>query len=73
MKLKDAICDSIEGLDNEALVLLYEQIQQIQRIKEPHQDSVRAPAPALEEVLRLTDDNPDPWSADIIADRAERG
>jgi len=71
MKLKEAIWDSIEGLDNDALTLLYEQIR---RLKQGREDAgPGAPAPSLDEVLRLTGAAPDSWSADIIADRTERG
>ena len=71
MKLKEAIWDSIEGLDNDALTLLYEQIQ---RLKQVRQDAgPAAAAPSLDEVLRLTAGAPGSWSADVIADRTERG
>ena len=71
MKLKEAIWDSIEGLDNDALTLLYEQIQ---RLKHVRQDiGPVAAAPSLDEVLRLTGGAPGSWSADVIANRTERG
>lgn len=71
MKLKEAIWDSIEGLDNDALALLYEQIQRLKQVERG--GSPGAEAPSLDEVLRLTGGAPGSWSEDVIADRAERG
>lgn len=72
MTLKEAIRDSIEGLDNDALALLYEQIQRLKQQVRQDAGPV-APAPSLDEVLRLTGTAPGSWSADIVADRTDRG
>ena len=70
MKLKEAIWNSIEGLDNDALSLLYEQIQRLTRVG--REESPATSALSLAEVLRLTGDSPDSWSADVIAGRTDR-
>jgi len=69
MKLKEAIWDSIEGLDNDALALLYEQIQRLKQVDRNATPS--AETPSLDEVLRLTSGAAGSWSEDVIADRAE--
>ena len=71
MKLKEAICDSIEKLDNGALTLLYEQIQRLKQVGE--NAAPVAAAPSLDEVLRLTGNVTTSWGADVIANRTERG
>lgn len=72
MTLKEAIYDSIESLDPDALAWLYEQIQRLKPQVGRDANPVTA-APSLAEVLRLTGGAPGSWSADVIADRTERG
>jgi hypothetical protein len=70
MKLKEAICHGIDGLDNEALMLLYLQIQTLQRAKTPPQRT--ACGLSIDEVLRLTSSSAGSWGDSLIGERAER-
>jgi len=70
MKLREEIRRSIDGLDNQSLRLLYEQIQMIQQTKHGQDES--SAVPSIEEVLELTSSSRGPWSDDVIAERRER-
>jgi len=71
MKLKEAIWDSIEGLDNDELALLCEQSQRLKQVRQDTGPVVAALS--LDEDLRLTGGTPGSWSAGVITDRTERG
>lgn len=70
MKLREQIRRSIDGLDNQSLTLLYEQIQMIQQTK--HGQDGPSAAPSIQDVLELTSSSRGPWSDDVIAERRER-
>lgn len=70
MTLKEAILQSIDQLDNDALSVVYDQIKLLQ-MPVPESSSTR-PIPTIEEIWEMGGHDKSNWSDDIIAAREDR-
>lgn len=70
MTLREAIHQSIDQLDNDALTVVYEQIKLLQ-LPEPDSPSAGR-IPTIEEVWALTSSDKSSWSDAVIEDREDR-
>ena len=70
MTLKEAVHQSIDQLDNDALALIYEKIKRLQSAKPDEATPERVPA--IDEVWELTSADKSSWSDAVIADREDR-
>ncbi|MBD3326548.1 hypothetical protein GF339_18330 [candidate division KSB3 bacterium] len=68
MKLKEHIYHSIQNMDSEELMIIYEQIHLLEQRK--HSPSPTAQTPSLETILEMTDSSSSCW-ADTVSE--ERG
>ena len=70
MTLREAIHQSIDLLDNDALTVVYEQLKLLQ-LPEPDSPSAGR-IPTIEEVWALTSSDKSSWSDAVIEDREDR-
>lgn len=70
MYLREAIHQSIDQLDNDALPVIYEQIKLLQLSATESESPEQIPT--IEEVWALTSSDKSSWSDDIIAAREDR-
>ena len=70
MTLREAIHQSIDQLDNDALPVIYEHIKLLQRsvLENPSPERI----PTIEEVWALTSSDKSNWSDAVIEDREDR-
>jgi hypothetical protein len=71
MTLREQVHHSIDALDNQALVLVYEQLKLLNP-PSPTVEKSSSNVPTLEEVLALTASDKGDWASDIIAAREDR-
>ncbi|MBN2531677.1 MAG: hypothetical protein JXB88_02235 [Spirochaetales bacterium] len=70
MKIKDRIHQAIDTMGSDELLLLYEQIQLIQHLKQtvqPHGNKT-----SIEDILQMTGSSKERWSDTVIDERRER-
>lgn len=70
MTLREQVHRSIDQLDDEALALVFEQLQALKR--ETGLDEEKTSVPSLEEVLEMTASDTSSWSDELIAEREDR-
>jgi hypothetical protein len=70
MTLREAIHESIDQLDNDALSVVYEQIKLLQM--PPSESPSPERIPTIEEVWALTSSDKSSWSDAVIEDREDR-
>lgn len=70
MTLREAIHESIDQLDNDALSVVYEQIKLLQM--PPGESPSPERIPTIEEVWALTSSDKSSWSDAVIEDREDR-
>lgn len=70
MKLKEDIYQSIKKLDNDELVLIYEQIKWLERLR----TTVTNPEETipLEQIHKMTGSSQSNWANSVVEDRRER-
>lgn len=70
MKIKDKIHKAIDKMNSDELLLLYEQIQFLQHLKQsvqPHKNKT-----SIEEILQMTSTSQESWSDTVLEERRER-
>jgi hypothetical protein len=70
MKLKEDICQSIKNMNNDELVLIYEQIKWLERLR----TTATTPAESipLEKIHKMTSSSQSNWANSVTEDRIER-
>ena len=70
MKIKDKIYQAIDAMNRDELLLLYEQIQLIQHLKQSVQHHKNKTS--IEDILQMTSSSQECWSDTVIEERRER-
>jgi hypothetical protein len=70
MKLKEDICQSIKNMNNDELVLIYEQIKWLERLRTTATTS--AESIPLEKIHKMTSSSQSNWANSVTEDRIER-
>lgn len=70
MKIKDKINQAIDTMENDELLLIYEQIQLIRHIKQKG-DTVKSKV-TIEDILQMTSTSKGSWSDTVNEERMER-
>ncbi|MBN2443512.1 MAG: hypothetical protein JXJ04_19280 [Spirochaetales bacterium] len=70
MKIKDNINQAIDTMENDELLLIYEQIQLIRHIKQKG-DTVKSKV-TIEDILQMTSTSKGSWSDTVNEERMER-
>ena len=70
MKLKEDICQSIKSMNNDELVLIYEQIKWLESLRTIVTNS--AESIPLEKIHKMTSSSQSNWANSVTEDRIER-
>ncbi len=73
MTLKERLHHSIDTLDREALMIIYEQIHLLQKIQQKKNSSQREQGVPLDRILQMTGTSNSSWADTLQSEREERG